>query len=198
MAFSEYIYEHYVPSFKYYFYLFFSEITLFQKILVGSDLIDNDLVNHCPDLSSNRMNFSNYIFGIYNKISFLFGFYKFVKSLICKIIEMNYFQQSNTENLIWVLNYFVKICSLLLNILYLFFRKMTPPLTMVISWLMEYSLRYDLPQLKSELKDLFPNLVVLDKLEIPDKKTLVDLATLRLIINRCLIKLVNREHLCIM
>ena len=74
---------------------------------------------------------------------------------------------------------------------------MTPPLTMVISWLMEYSLRYDLPQLKSELKDLFPNLVVLDKLEIPDKKTLVDLATLRLIVNRCLIKLVNRimEHL---
>ena len=67
---------------------------------------------------------------------------------------------------------------------------MTPPLTMVISWLMEYSLRYDLPQLKSELKDLFPNLVVLDKLEIPDKKTLVDLATLRLIVNRCLIKLV--------
>jgi len=60
---------------------------------------------------------------------------------------------------------------------------MTPPLTMVISWLMEYSLRYDLPQLKSELKDLFPNLVVLDKLEIPDKKTLVDLATLRLIVN---------------
>ena len=76
---------------------------------------------------------------------------------------------------------------------------MTPPLTMVISWLMEYSLRYDLPQLKSELKDLFPNLVVLDKLEIPDKKTLVDLATLRLIVNRCLIKLVNRirEHLYI-
>ena len=68
---------------------------------------------------------------------------------------------------------------------------MTPPLTMVISWLMEYSLRYDLPQLKSELKDLFPNLVVLDKLEIPDKKTLVDLATLRLIVNRCLIKHVN-------
>ena len=76
---------------------------------------------------------------------------------------------------------------------------MTPPLTMVISWLMEYSLKYDLPQLKSELKDLFPNLVVLDKLEIPDKKTLVDLATLRLIVNRCLIKLVNRirEHLYI-
>ena len=112
---------------------------------------------------------------------------------------MNNFQQSNTENLIWVLHYFVKIFALLLNILYLFFRKMTPPLTMVISWLMEYSLRYDLPQLKSELKDLFPNLVVLDKLEIPDKKTLVDLATLRLIINRCLIKLVNRirEHLYI-
>ena len=97
-----------------------------------------------------------------------------------------------------VVHYFVKICFLLLNILYLFgfFRKMTPPLTMVISWLMEYSLRYDLPQLKSELKDLFPNLVVLDKLEIPNKKTLVDLATLRLIVNRCLIKLVNREHLC--
>ena len=92
-----------------------------------------------------------------------------------------------------VVHYFVKICFLLLNILYLFgfFRKMTPPLTMVISWLMEYSLRYDLPQLKSELKDLFPNLVVLDKLEIPNKKTLVDLATLRLIVNRCLIKLVN-------
>ena len=144
------------------------------------------------------MNFSNYIFGIYNKISFLFGFFKFVKSLIWKIIELNNFQQSNTENLIWVLHYFVKICYLLLNILYLFFRKMTPPLTMVISWLMEYSLKYDLPQLKSELKDLFPNLVVLDKLEIPDKKTLVDLATLRLIVNRCLIKLVNREHLCIM
>ena len=100
-----------------------------------------------------------------------------------------------------MVHYFVKICFLLLNILYLFgfCRKMTPPLTMVISWLMEYSLRYDLPQLKSELKDLFPNLVVLDKLEIPDKKTLVDLATLRLIINRCLIKLVNRirEHLYI-
>ena len=58
---------------------------------------------------------------------------------------------------------------------------MTEPLTTVISWLMEYSLRYNLPLLKSELINLFPDLVVFDKLDIPDKQTLVDLAALRLI-----------------
>ena len=40
---------------------------------------------------------------------------------------------------------------------------------------MEYSLRYNLPLLKSELINLFPDLVVFDKLDIPDKQTLVDL-----------------------
>ena len=150
---------------------------------------------------SHRMNVSNYILGNLQQNQF-FYLYSSKISEICRITEVNNltFNSPTQKNLILVVHYFVKICFLLLNILYLFgfFRRMTPPLTTVISWLMEYSLRYDLPQLKSELKDLFPNLVVLDKLEIPDKKTLVDLATLRLIVNRCLIKLVNREHLCIM
>jgi hypothetical protein len=41
---------------------------------------------------------------------------------------------------------------------------------MVIGWLMEYSLRYDLTQLRSELKNLFPKLVL--ELKIPNEDAL--------------------------
>ena len=50
---------------------------------------------------------------------------------------------------------------------------------MVIGWLMEYSLRYDLTQLRSELKNLFPKLVL--ELKIPNEDALYRHAVLKLI-----------------
>ena len=41
---------------------------------------------------------------------------------------------------------------------------------MVIGWLMEYSLRYDLTHLRSELKNLFPKLVL--ELKLPNEDAL--------------------------
>lgn len=51
---------------------------------------------------------------------------------------------------------------------------------MVLSWLMEYALKYDLNDLRNELKTLFPQ-VIASKLDFPEKSVLTDLATLRLI-----------------
>ena len=54
-------------------------------------------------------------------------------------------------------------------------------LTMVVSWLMEHALKYDMPELRNELKTLFPVLVTDNTMNIPNMDILVDLATLRLI-----------------
>lgn len=50
---------------------------------------------------------------------------------------------------------------------------------MVIGWLMEHALKYDLVELRNQLKTLFPNLVSSNRFAFPNKPELTDLALMR-------------------